>query len=367
MLQFEIATSCEPGTELYEAWSELARSPLEDPSWLLTWWKHFGEIHPERELFVVKLVDHGRIVGLAPLYRQNDRIRLLGDGKACTDHLDLIIGGGKELERREHTCAQFWMWLRDADWNSIELECIDSYSLVSSLLCELNDEREEFLVQTSTSTGNCFISLPSSWDEFLGSLSKNHRKRCRKWERTYFDSGRAKILSTKDGWALDEAFDTLVRLHEQRRGEIDGGAFRSTPFRSFLLAAFIRMHHLSMVEIVGLEIDGKVLAVEFELQDSKTCYSYQSGMAPEGLEHSAGSLSIMSRIKFAIQTGRTTYDLMRGTESYKFHWGAAVQPTSNFTLRRGSPANRIIHSTSNLFRFSKSLAKQLVSSYAAAD
>ncbi|MEM7316216.1 MAG: GNAT family N-acetyltransferase, partial [Planctomycetota bacterium] len=165
-------------------------------------------------------------------------------------------------------------------------------------------------------------------------LSKNHRKRCRKWNRQYFESGEIKMHSTLQQWDHDSAFATLVELHSQRRNAVGEQSFFDCPRQSqFLRAAFDALSKEGLVEISGIELHGEMIAVEFELLGNDTVYAYQSGIRESAKEYSPGSLSLLWRIRHAIESGKTTFDFMRGTEEYKSHWKAKTNTTSLIHLR----------------------------------
>ena len=359
-MQFLMHNQCPDQGQLYQQWCQLATSPFERPEWLLTWWEVFADRHRGSELVLVGAYEAGQLIALAPLYRHHSSLRQLGDGEVCTDHLGLLIGRGS---RDVH--HQLLRWLhQDAEchWQMMCLECVDDSSMVwDSVQGSLGIQRRQ------PATGNCFLPLPRDFEAYLSSLSKNHRKRCRRWLRHYFESGRARSLSTSpvassgcdQQWASDRAFNTLKNLHEQRRGEIDGGAFRNPRFTEFLWLAFQRLAALGMAEISAIEVDGVVMAAEFELHSPTTTFAYQSGLATDGLIHDAGSLSLMHRIGNAIARAKSTYDFMRGVESYKFHWGAHVQTTSQIQLWPSNLSGHLACSTAAVVDYSLGLARSI--------
>ncbi|MFG0261548.1 MAG: GNAT family N-acetyltransferase, partial [Novipirellula sp. JB048] len=117
---------------------------------------------------------------------------------------------------------------------------------------------------------------------------------------------------------------------------------------------------LEMAEISAIRVDGQILAAELEFHHADTTFAYQSGLAEAGLEHSGGSLSLLGRIRSAIAHRRSTYDLMRGNEAYKFHWNAVEQPTVRLQLRPPTPTGHVSHQTAMLWNGSKRWVKKWI-------
>ncbi|MEM7316217.1 MAG: hypothetical protein AAF497_24045 [Planctomycetota bacterium] len=152
-MDFEIHSHCHPGSVLHEAWSSLAKSPLEHPGWLMTWWDAFSDAKPNRELYLVSVYDNGRLVGVAPLFTEHRTLRLLGSGRICTDHQQLLIGNDDEAATLE---LIDWLLEAPVEWQLLELECIDDNSRLATTLndVELTDST---LLQIGPDTGNCSV------------------------------------------------------------------------------------------------------------------------------------------------------------------------------------------------------------------
>ena len=172
------------------------------------------------------------------------------------------------------------------------------------------------------------VTLPNTWEAYLTQLSKNHRKRCRRWQRGYFDNGRAVVKTAESPEQLTTGLTILQQLHDSRRRSLgDQGVFERPTFRLFHQDAMERLLADERLRLAWIELDGEPIAVEYQLLSTDTVFAYQSGMDPSAAAHSPGSLSIMASIHWAIESGRTNFDFMRGDESYKASWGAAPHAT----------------------------------------
>ncbi|RMF44320.1 MAG: GNAT family N-acetyltransferase [Planctomycetota bacterium] len=352
MTHFSAVDTCPWGSELYEQWCGLVAEPHQHPDWLLAWWEAFSQ--PADRLCLLKVTNgDGRLLAIAPLYVSSGRLRLLGDGAACTDHAEMLVGTDDA-----EIYAGALQWLIDAraalEWNRIDFEAVDRDGPTHRLFSNLG-EIPTGRVLLSDALPTCCIELPVNWESYLAGLSRNHRKRCRRWCRGYLDTGRVITRSTVEDWHPDVAFELLVTLHNERRSQLGGGAFDDPRFERFLHTAIQRLAPRGMAEIRAIQMDGRFLAVECLLLGPRTMYAYQSGLAVAGLEHNAGALSMITLVQSAIERGLQYLDLMRGAEEYKFHWGARIQPLQRIGWWPATVGGALGHSSSLFWQFSKSV------------
>jgi|GEM_PF-4220957 len=359
---WETHTKCESNDEVHEAWTRLARTPFEHPAWLLTWWEHFGS---DGELRIVVGRDEaGQIRGLAPLYRDDHQLRLLGDGVACSDHQQLLIGVTDENQTAKF--VESLVERPDFSQSQLSLESIDCESTTATCL----EKNTRTLTLTSEAVGSAYIDLCSDWESYLSSLSKNHRKRCRRWWRKHFESNAIQRISTRDGWNKQSAMQTLTNLHKQRRQALrqsTSDSFSDPQFIDFLTDAFNRLSRHSvttgtgvskpMAEISGLLCNDKVIAAEFELHSASSVNAYQSGMCPEHQSESIGSVSVLSRIRRAIEDGQVVYDFGRGLEEYKFHWGSKALAAADYRVWPATVGGRVRSSSQQVLQTAKQVAR----------
>jgi hypothetical protein len=73
------------------------------PVWLKAWWDNFGR---NSALYLLSIRHEGRIIGIAPLQRSDDTVRLIGDENVCDGigagssgfvcHAAVIAGSGED-------------------------------------------------------------------------------------------------------------------------------------------------------------------------------------------------------------------------------------------------------------------------------
>lgn len=315
---------------------------MQSPEWLLPWWEVYGG--GRRELCVLALRDDGGdLAGLAPWYIDCERgrrvLRWLGDGAACSDHATLLHRPDQSLAVVDATAR--WMAESSAElWRHASLESVDD----DDLTCREFFQRlqaQGMLISRSAAPASCFIDLPEDWDAYLAGLSKNHRKRCRRWVRDYFDSGRVQVAAAETAAEARSAWGALMQLHGERRRSLgEAGGFEDVDFAAFHEAAIASLAAAGKLQLRILRRGREPLAAEYVLQTDDAVFAYQSGLSAAGERISAGSLSLLATIRDAIATGRRRVDLLRGEEAYKQRWGAVRRPASTLVIRRRTALGR---------------------------
>ena len=340
---------------LSAAWAVLAGDvPFRAPSWLVPWWEYYGEPHPGRcvrcELCVLVVERAGAVVGIAPWFVDRSPLwgnilKQLGAGEVCSDYQTLLAAPDCMSEVAAAVAGFLGAEMRN-QWDRLDLDG-----------CTVDDEALAALVEELQSRGApcerrrgpaCWkVALPATFDEYLATLSKSHRKQLRRLERNVLDTSRARwhTVRTADEFAL--AWPIFVDLHQRRRRSLgDGGCFSSPSFFAFheeMARTFLKNDAL---RLQWLELDGRPIAAEYHLLAGDTLYGYQSGIDPDRLDEEPGRLAGIAVIRQAIDEGLAVYDLLRGDEPYKAHWRACPTPTEQLTLvnpRRRSRARHKVH------------------------
>ncbi len=329
-------------------WDQLAGAvPFRSWEWLSTWWSHYGDDHhrraPVRYLFTLGVFDNtDRLVGIAPWYAERSRsrgrvLRFLGSGEVCSDYMSILCNPGAE-SRVVEELAQ-WLSERGSEyaddgydrWDMIELTGVDAQDKIIERFSEELAARDNKV--HSRPGQSCWrIALPTSWDEFLALLSKDHRKKVRRMWRTMVDTGRAVLHTVERKDDLQLAWEILVDLHQLRRLSLgDPGCFTSRQFADFHQEVAPKLLRNGQLLLHWIELDGRPVAAEYHLGAGGVVYAYQAGMEPEALHMSPGRLAHCLTLRRAIEQGYQTFDFLRGDEAYKAHWRA--EPRGSLEIR----------------------------------
>ncbi|MCA9140877.1 MAG: GNAT family N-acetyltransferase [Planctomycetales bacterium] len=316
-------------------WNHFARNPLQRWEWLGSWWEAYKT---QYDLCILAIKRQNQIIGFAPWCLESRiaagrTIQFLGAGKACTDHLSLLVAA----EDVDDVCTAIAKWLihaggpnpsdvpRQCVWDSIELIGVDqSDDAVNRLVCAMGEVGLE--VQQSEGMGCYAIDLPETWDEYINLRSKSGRREVRQSIKS-IDDGTIVVDRIRDHQRLNEFWDVFVNLHQRRRhAEGTTGCFDHPPFGTFLRTAASRLLNSGLLEFFVASVDGVPVATQFAISDAESWYFYQSGMEPDAADLRPGLSMFCYAIRDSIQSGRKRFDMMRGDEPYKLRWRAELLP-----------------------------------------
>ncbi len=337
--------------ELEREWNALAGDhPFHSWDWLAGWWKHYGdavdvaderggEVLGHRRLYVLAVFDNApvtadgkgqRLIGVAPWYLDRSRfkgneLRWLGSGEVCTDHLSVICQA-RDADNVSVAIADA-LTNRFDDWDRIDLGAVDAEnSTIEKLLARLAER--DCLVSRQPADSCWVVDLPTSWDEYLGGISKSHRKQLRQLERRVLESDRVRWHRVQSTAELAHTWPILVDLHQRRRRSLnEPGCFASRVFHDFHREVAGRLLDRGQLRMSWLELDGTPAAAEYHFAGGATTYAYQGGVDPDRLAEEPGRLSTILCLRAAIEEGHTQMDFLRGDEPYKAHWRAARRAT----------------------------------------
>ncbi len=345
-----------------EAWDRMAAGmPFRGLDWNSSWWRHYGSDpsggNRSARLFALCVLDQiGTLVGVAPWYldssaTQGRVLRFLGSGEVCSEYATVLCQPGHEFHVTEAMAEWLTAQARGSShsdgsnrWDLLELTGVDAEDpLVAKLVKRLDVHGTTIHRRAGPSCWR--LDLPTHWDDYLGILSKTHRKRLRRDQRSLFDTGRAVLHTVQRARELPAAMEILVDLH-QRRWQAAGqpGCFASSRFASFHREVAGLLLRTGQLRLQWLELDRRPVAAEYQFVGNGIVYAYQSGIDPDMEEFSPGRLITMATIRQAIEQGYRAFDFLRGDEPYKHNWRAephdcleirAIADTSTAQWRHG--------------------------------
>jgi CelD/BcsL family acetyltransferase involved in cellulose biosynthesis len=318
-------------------WNALARGvPFRSWCWLAAWWRHYGQPprNAGRRLFVLAVY-----VESHPGRREV--VRFLGSGDVCSDYLSILALPGREQE----VAVALADWLcgdspaADGDWTTLLLSGVDADDAVTRRFVSAIEARGSLVLREPAQ--NCWrIPLPVTWDEYLATLSRSHRKQLRRLQRRLFDTGRATLRLVRDDADLTQGLSILADLHIRRRQALgQRGRFASSQFAAFHRDAASQLLRQGNLRLAWLEVDGRPLAAEYQVTGNDVVYAYQSGIDPAALDVEPGRLVMMATLRSAIEEGYRAFDLLRGDEPYKSHWRALPRPSMQVKILPGRGAD----------------------------
>jgi GNAT acetyltransferase-like protein len=311
---------------LFDA-SREAATPLQFV-WLRLWWRIYGPIYAangaSRALRLFTFWRGSRLVGALPLYENRvggyffglRRIAFLSTGEAeyeetCPDYMNLLAAPGEE----SGCVAALEAALHATDWDCVELLGLPEGSpLLSARIANDRGQRRSVVPR-----GACPIAnLIGGFEAYLQRLSPNSRQRARRLLREVEHCGA--ILELATPVAMEEFFDDLVRLHQQRWMEQGKpGCFAASRFTSFHRSLASHWIGSGQVVLARLSIDGQAIAALYGFVTRSKFDFYQSGVNTHelGALRSPGHVAHLLLMRELCRRGITHYDFLRGSSNYK--------------------------------------------------
>jgi CelD/BcsL family acetyltransferase involved in cellulose biosynthesis len=299
-----------------EAWDALlAASRLRSPFLSWTWQAHWtATFAPDRRLEVRRVTDaDGDLVAVLPLYEVTPGTLELIGGADVSDYLDLLARAGHEEDAwaalLQSRAAERERWLLHAvPATSPTVGVLPT--LAGSCSLSATVEREE----------RCpVLSLPSSWDAYLASLSGKHRheltRKIRRFERDVPDG---RVVSVHTAADVGARLGDFLALH--RASRTGKAKFMDARMETFFRAAIPALAARDGVRLWLLEAGGEPIASFICLEWDDTVGLYNSGFSPGRAALSPGLVLLSHVIRDAIARGRPRFDFLRGEERYKLEF-----------------------------------------------
>lgn len=320
-------TTAEEFYSLKEPWSGLlAQSQCNTLfltwEWQYTWWMTLGE---GRTLAIYTVRDGEQLIAIAPMsVRQADYSRLvpfrvlemLGAGSVGSDYLSIIVRKGDEGRALAEICKLLVSRKLVIEMSNIDLGSSTMQTAVQwmkELGCRTAQVSETFspYINLTNQTWNSLITQDgaASKARFSKKLKKLKRSFNVNLERTCTEQERPGNL------------DLLISLHLKRWAERGGSnAFDSKGLRDFheafsriaLDRDWLRLYVLKLNDVPAAAVYGFYYLDKF--------YYYQAGFEPRFAPYSVGHLTLGLTIEQAFNEEAKEYDLLHGTEDYKYIW-----------------------------------------------
>ena len=269
----------------------------------------------------------GLMVGLLPafihLWEGSRRVTLIGNG--ITDYLDLTAQPEYASE-----CARLalqWFWRNRQRWDLCDWQALRHDSpLLRARFSEVN------MVSIPDQNGTV-APLGADPDAYENDLPHGLRRTLRLAARRLAREGEIHFETLRvDHHA--STLQTLLRLHKQRWRDRGGpeSMLDSQSAQEFLIEATAKLSAGGMIRLYAMRFRDQAVAMIYGILDRGCLYGYITGMDPELSRYSVGSLLLQFAIRDAITDGATTWDFLRGNESYKFQWAARKIPKSRVLL-----------------------------------
>jgi CelD/BcsL family acetyltransferase involved in cellulose biosynthesis len=354
--------------KLRDEWEELLRTSASNCvfltwEWLFAWWKHLAE---GRELFILTVRDADGLCAIAPFALSRPSLgrlspfrslEFLGTGEVGSDYLDLIVKAGKEQDVWRELAGYLADYRRTLKLDHLKIDG----SLIGDFSRSLKQHRWQRSLRKSDRSP--YIDLAGhSWESYLATLGSEHRynfKRRLKNLEKRFEVGFTEARNEEE---RRYAFSLLVALH-QKRWEQTGarGAFGVRNLFSFHQQMTRAALQRDWLRLYLLWLDKTAVAAIYGFRYRDVFYFYQSGFDPDYRKWSVGLVIMGLAIKSALEEGVREYDLLYGTEGYKFLWTRQSRDVGTMALYPPDTIGRLqqtMQQTTAWLRTGKKLARE---------
>lgn len=307
---------------LYRIWLD-PRSKLEWvcpfvlPFWLEAWWKTFHE----GAIPLIRAVHHeGECIGVAPLLLEGAVASFIGSENVC-DYQDFVVAPGRT---RDFSGALIEA-LRSEGVGRLELGVFRPDSVVMTefipavreLGCAAVCEPGEVAME---------IGLPGTWDEFLTALDKKKRHELQRKLRRLHEAGRVtfETVETESKEAFDEDLEKFLLFF--KASSEDKASFLTDRMSIYFRTLAEAAARFGALKLSFLQLDGERVAGVLCFEWRTTTYLYNNGYDPKFHSLSVGLMSKVLSIQESIRERRTRYDLLKGSETYKYRLGGTEVP-----------------------------------------
>jgi serine acetyltransferase/CelD/BcsL family acetyltransferase involved in cellulose biosynthesis len=323
-------------THLVDEWTELLENSEQDclfltPEWLTTWWRFF-----ERDEWTLRLITvrrQSQLLGIAPLFSRPRTVagvmnhqftEFLGTGVIGSDYLDLIVRRGEEMMVRIGLTEYFNRSKPLLTLSHLPASSSEADGLVKEL------ELSGWQVKRSIIETCPYITLRGhTWESYLDSLGANHRYNFTRRLKNLQKTGVVEFDAVEKEDQRRDALQAFLSLHAIAWQDRGGSQAMQTTRELAFHEAFSRIAlERGWLRLFLLRVSGRPVGALYGFRRGPRFYFYQSGFDPAWRKHSVGLVTMGLAIKQALSEGVEEYDLLHGTEAYKFRWAKEVRDLS---------------------------------------
>ncbi|MEM7115923.1 MAG: GNAT family N-acetyltransferase [Chloroflexota bacterium] len=319
-MQIQLFTGAEAFETLADGWDALVQkgitnTPFQYLAYQQAWWQH---LQPSgATLYTVAAYNDNVLTAIGCFYLLNEVLHFNGCVEE-TDYLDLIVAEGN-AELGWTAVFNHLISADFPDWQAVDLCNVPQDSPTRTILPKLAQEHG-YTLQESIQEVCPVIELADTFDGYLASIdSKQRREVKRKLRRANGASATLKMVQPEDdiATAVDEFLVLLQQSTFEKRDWLNDG--RRAVFHATAAAA----QKAGTLQLLFVEVEGEKAAALFNFDYNGRIWVYNSGLNPRAYGNlSLGVVITALAIQKAVENGRTTFDFLRGDETYKYRFGA---------------------------------------------
>ena len=303
-----------------------AASVFHTPHYLATWWLEFGAGLEPR---IVEIGDGDDLRGVAALALSPDGTMSFAGDHDTTDYR----GPVSAPEDREEVAASVLAAVAGDTWDTFEMDGLSADSgWVEALTSAAKDAG--YSVSETAHEACPRATIPgASYDAYLASLpGKLRHEIVRKARRLERDAGAFAVRLATEA-TLDDDLEKFFGMHRSSTGP--KGRFMHEGMATFFGSFAWMLFSQGWLRLALLEIDGEAWAGVYAFRYGDSWDVWNSAFDHARRELAPGMVLMGECIRLAAEEGCTTFDFLRGTEPYKYRFGAVDVPLIRLTVERG--------------------------------
>ena len=342
--------------QLQSDWEQIYRSnvrhsPFQAWGWVNAWLSHLAGPH---ELLVACHRDPvGDLDFVLPLIRRTgggigmpDVMLVCSYGPECSEKLGSLRTPNLDDRAATMAAEAVSRFLEPSDYASLapldtKCQSPDTIARAIGLTGRKTSMRPGVVCPT--------LGLPDSWEVYLQQLSSNFRSQVRRSEKNFTGTGESvsRALTPADAETFTRELIRLNRGRMQAKGDVS--SMEDEAFRAFLLEAIPYMASQDIAWMDVVENDAGIYGVSLNFVHGKEIYYYSGGFDDRFSKLRPGTALFAFAIRRGIESGYTSFNFLRGDESYKYRWGAkdvvdhcvVVFPTAGIPALLAAAADRL--------------------------
>lgn len=300
-------------------------SVFHTPQYLATWHAEFGRA---RDLRILELSGEGDTPramttlvigdGVASFGGDVDTTDYQGPVSASGDRADVAAGVLSALDGEPWTTFELTGLAGDAGWP-------DAFQAAA--------KAAGHEIQEGTPSASPRVAIPGSYEDYLAALPGKLRHEIgRKARRLEREAGSFRVrLATEE--TLDDDLERFFSMH--RTSEGPKGHFMHEGMATFFGSFAWMLFSQGWLRLAFLEIGSEPWAGAFGYAFKDTWGVWNSAYDHGRRQLAPGMVLMGECIRLAASEGCATFDFLRGSEPYKYRFGAVDVPVSHMTIRRG--------------------------------
>jgi CelD/BcsL family acetyltransferase involved in cellulose biosynthesis len=312
--------------------------------WVRSWWDSF---QGDRQLHIVIVRDDDRIVGIAPLMRENAVVyglpvrRLALVANDHTPRTDFVVASDENEVYRA-----IWSSLASEmdRWDVLQLTQLQGTSRAIPAMSGLASA-DHLPIGTWKSSDSPYLELAGTWEGYWASLSAKFRSNLRNRLTRLTQIGEPALEVLSDKHAIAAACDDAWRLEASGWKDKEGTSIGSDPaVQKFYTLLADRAADRGWLRLLFLTAAGKRIAVSYS-----AVYDGRLFLLKTGHDHQFHACSPFKLLTyFATQEsyarGLREIDFLGDTEPWKQEWTPTVRGHDWLFIFSGSRRARLLHS-----------------------